>query len=275
MSKEFMKYVWCKGECVPENEATVSVTNRGFLYGEGIFRTLRLNDNRIENFLAHHLRLLHDCAKLKLEVPEVKSEWLKTLVRKNNAEKGVWRMKWIVPCTHDRKTDLIMTLDPFQTEGRPLRLCLYPLPNTSPTASIKTLSYLDHLFVQRYAQERFFDDAIMKSIEGYLTEVSMGNIFWREGDNFYFPDTSLSYLEGTTVTLLKKLCASQGWGVHAVKTQFEDLPNNIQFYICNALRGIVPISTIEEKSFPVNLEYTLFLNRLLRDFGTPFHLNLE
>lgn len=270
-----MSYVWWKGKCVPKEEATVPISNRGFLFGEGIFRTLRVQDNVVENFLVHHLRILHDCAKLKLEVPEIKPEWVKTLVKENQAQTGTWRMKWIVPCTEGRQTELIMTLEPFHTEGRALRLSIFPLPNTSPTSGFKTLSYLDHLMILRYAQEREYDDAISTSLEGYLTEASMGNVFWREGDDFYFPDPSMPFLEGTTITMIKKLCASHGWNVHSVKTKYQDIPDNVQFYLCNALRGIVPVSVIEEKSFPVNLDYTLFINRLLREFGTPFHLKCD
>lgn len=275
MVKDNPRYVWWQGQSMPDSHACIPVTNRGFLYGEGLFRTLKLQDNCVENFLAHHLRLLHDCAKLKLEVPEIKPEWIKILVSDNRAQKGTWRLKWIVPCTEGHKTALLMTLDPYIQEFQPCRLCIYPHPLWSPTAPYKTLSFLDHLVILRYAQENDYDDALTTSMDGYLTELSMGNIFWREGDDFYFPDPSLPFMEGTTVTLLKKLCTSQGWKTHSVKIRFDEIPRQVQIYLCNSMRGIVPVSSIEDKIFTLNLEYTQFLNRLLRDFGAPFHLKLE
>ena len=90
-------FVWLNGDILPLHEARISPLDRGFLYGDGLFETMRGQDGRIL-YLTEHLERLHRSVK-ELRIPPVPSiDWrdcLGDLLRRNDLELGAVAVKII------------------------------------------------------------------------------------------------------------------------------------------------------------------------------------
>lgn len=255
-----MSWVFLDESCVPEEEAKIPVGDRGFLFGDGSFTTIRVNKGQPE-FLKNHLdRLTAHCLKLNIEPAKIDPVWIFDLIRLNRATDGLWRLKIIVTGgdeatlkLHARtKGHIVMTLKPFHFYPlTPCRLCLFPTPIIRPVAELKTLAYLDRLMMYDYAHNRNYDDAISFSCEGYILETAFSNIFWSEGNKLFLPDDKLPYLKGIFLTQLTDHLAMK---IERVKCGVEDIPLGAAVYTCNSMTHLRPVTEIDGRLFTRNEE---------------------
>ncbi len=258
-------HVWFKGKCVPQEEASVPVTDRGFLFGEGIFRTLKITNGVIELYHTHLQRFETDCKILNIQPDQVDPQAIRELLVKNQAQTGVWRLKWIATPT----LGLLMTLEKYNPPAISFKLKYYSDPIQGPSSQIKSLSYLDRQLLAKYAAKYGVEDVITSSAKGCVTETSMANLFWKEGNKVYFPDPVLPFLEGVTVKAVQHTCDLQGLVVQFV--QVRSIPFHASVYLCNSMRGIVPIERIDDLSYPLDPP---FINKLVcafKEYVEPFH----
>ncbi|WP_068468700.1 aminotransferase class IV [Candidatus Protochlamydia phocaeensis] len=249
------RWVCLNGECVREADARVPVTDRGFLFGDGIFTTIRINEGRIEFLSAHLARLYQQCRQLNMEPPLIPFEWIGELIRKNQALQGTWRLKIVVTGGNDsalrlprRQAGLVLlTIKPYRFEVfSPVRLCLFPYPVVRPLAACKSLAYLDRLVIQEYACRQGYADAIVCDCKNHLLETAFSNLFWLSDETLFFPDPALPYLQGI---LLNQFLPYLKANIQFLKARLEDIPSDAVVYLCNALTHIRPVIAIGERSF--------------------------
>lgn len=249
-----MTWIFLNGQFYLEEEAKISVTDRGFLFGEGIFTTLRVHDGKCEFYQAHLQRLQAQAQALHFSLPAFESQWIQELIQRNQAEKGTWRLKIMVTLQEEHKVgNVCMTVHPYQEAvGESCSLGLFPYPLESPLAHIKTLAYLDHLHVRAYGKRQGHVDAITTTREGFLLETGCANIFWINEQGCWIPDRQLPYLKGI---LLQKLIEYTPFPIHFVQMKLNQLPAGTSFYLCNTLMHIRPVIAIEHQSYPRNFAW--------------------
>lgn len=259
-----MTIVFLEGKFIEESEASIPLTDRGFLFGDGIFTTMRVFEGKVEGLKTHLIHLQSQCAAINIEYPTIKEEWLYELVKQNQAFRGIWRLKIFVTggdcrllVLQKRQGRLIMTLKPVEIHF-PEEACLgiYPIPFSSPLASVKSLSYLDRLHMADYASRNDVDDVAVLSPEGYLLETSFANLFWKEGDAFFSPEPSHQLLQGATLFLIAKEI-----NIFFVKKRIEEISQKAQVFLCNSIRGIIPVKQIGKYHFFRDLKLEKFLHQ--------------
>lgn len=266
------------GKFLSENEAAIPITDRGLLFGDGVFSTIRVNQGSIEGLKTHLKNLYSQCEVINLECPSIKDEWIHDLINRNSAAQGIWRLKIIVTggddCGRDlkkRRGRLIMTLKPVPSVPSEVRLGIYPIPCSTPLAHLKSLAYLDRLHMADYASKINVDDVLVLSSDGHLLETSCANIFWFENGNFFSPQPSHNLLTGATLGLL-----SREIKISFVNKKLDEIAASAQVYLCNSIRGIIPVVQIDKKAFARNLELEAVLAEgyqaaLLKDKNDFYH----
>jgi 4-amino-4-deoxychorismate lyase len=73
-------WVFLNGQFLLENQAYIPITDRGFLYGDGLFTTLRVQEGQIEFWDLHVERLRNQSQQMKIECPLLDVEWIKELI---------------------------------------------------------------------------------------------------------------------------------------------------------------------------------------------------
>lgn len=255
-------YVWINGSFVPAEEAVVSVFDPGFLFGEGVFTTICVNQGRIECIPLHLRRLAEQCSELGLPRPIIQRAKLAELVQRNKADSHFWRLKLGVTL----ETQFAFLL-PYSMPKNASRLGVYPSSIHSPHSHLKTLSYLDHLQVHRWAKQHHFDDAVLLSEEGFLLEAAFSNVFWIEDQTFYSPCNDLSLLQGIALTGVQEITQNWGWSQQKGKYRLEDLPSQVQLFTCNALTGPRPVATLSGRELAIDLEFSEQLQHAYRGWA--------
>lgn len=266
-----MSVVFFNGDFIPAQEAKIPINDRGFLFGDGAFVTLRVFNGAIESYSAHLGRLANGCQQLHLVPPVIKIDWLRELVARNHAFEGAWRLKIIVTGGTTPELNLaarsqgqiIMMLQSYKEEkNKPYRLLLYPDPISCPSAKIKALSYLDRLWVRDFARKREYDDAIMSSAKGFILETAFSNIFWRRENNLFIPDPELPYYHGVAIDFVVEAAKHLGMQVHYARTNFDEISSDFQIYTCNAIKGICPAYSVGENFFERDLIFERHLHEV-------------
>jgi 4-amino-4-deoxychorismate lyase len=230
------------GHFVPESEAMLPVTDPAVLFGEGIFTTLRIEEGRALWLDRHWERLRDGCAWLGV-LFEAREEDLFELISRNGAERGSWKAK--ISITGGGR--LLMRLDPAPLSSlEPLSLGLYSHPIGGQIHRYKSFSLLERRLMKCEAERRGWDDCLSVTEPGYLLEASCANLFWLDGGVLYTPDwESLPLLPGICLQVVMERCCA----VERVRCRLEEIPSSAHLYLCNAVRGVMPVASVEDRSF--------------------------
>jgi len=274
-------YVFWKGRCLPEDQAFVSINDRGFLFGDGVFSTLKVNNGVVEAYYLHVERLIKQCEELQIIPPNISGDWVKQLLIQNNALKGTWRMKMIIsggegPLLNLEKrtsSGLLMTIKPYHPPSNNLKLGISDHVFAAPLAHLKTLSYLDRLFIKSAAAKKGCDDCLIKTPEGMILEAGSANIFWTDKEQVYVPCPTLPYLQGISLQFCIKALHQMGMKIHYCKLPVDALTNSHQLFACNALMGPQPVAFLENVPFPIDEALTRALREKYQSLISSVSLN--
>lgn len=247
-----MYTVYYEGDFIPETEASIPISDRGFQFGDGAYATLQVRDG-IPLFLEEHLTQLREqCCSFNLAMPAIKQEAIDVLIHSNGALKGIWRMKILItggdhpemglPLREGRSLILLkpFTPQPFKT----LNLGIFPIPYTSCHASFKSLAHLNRFYVMEEANRQGVDDCVTLTESGCLLEAAFGNLFWIKGKTLFTPDPTLPLYFGVTIKKAIELAQDAGFEIEYVRATLAELPLKSVAFRTNTMQGIRPIGQI-------------------------------
>jgi branched-chain amino acid aminotransferase len=205
--------VWLNGRLLPEDTASLSIFDRGFTLGDGIFETLRVCEGR-PLWLGDHLaRFRHGADVLGVPVPFEDGAIRRGLAELIEASghpqaslrltmsRGPSRARGLWPPASPATPTLLATVSPFPGAARPpLRLIVAESVRRnehSPLSLIKSLNYGDNILARREAESRGADDALMMNGRGQITCGTVGNIFLRFAGAWVTPPIADGILAGT------------------------------------------------------------------------------
>jgi len=259
--------IYLDGEFLPEKEAKIPVTDRGFLLGDGLYTTVQVRNGE-PLFLDIHLqRLMKHCEELHIAPPTISRRAIEQLIEKNEALEGIWRLKIIIsggeetlmrlpkrPYSH-----LIFLLTPFTPAPyAPLRMGFFPMPVIHPHATFKSLAHLSRYYVMEHAYAQGWDDCVTTTEQGLILEASFGNLLWIEGKRAWTPSPELPLHFGVTITVLKTILEREGFEVHLIKAHRGELPKGSLFRV-NTMSGIRPVEKLGEGCFALESAVEGFL----------------
>lgn len=203
--------VFLNGEFVLEDEAAVSVFDRGFLYGDGLFETLRMMNGVPIQWGEHWRRLTSGADVLHIKLPFT-SEFLRAqareLSRQNQLPEALLRLtlsrgpgsRGYSPKGADTPT-LVMSLHPAPTLGPTapqwkLHTASQRVPVGDPLTACKSASKLLQVLARAEAEVAGADDALLLNVRGELVETSCANLFWIEEGALHTPPLAAGALAG-------------------------------------------------------------------------------
>jgi branched-subunit amino acid aminotransferase/4-amino-4-deoxychorismate lyase len=266
-----MSIVFLKDQFVEEEKALINATNRGFLFGDGVFTTMVVEDGKINFFNDHIKRLQSHSKKLKLKFNEIDLETIKELIEKNDAKTGRWRVRlsiaregdfsyFIDECSSCFMLISIHRLPEKRKEA--LETVIYPYPIVSSLANVKTLSYFERFWVKQFAKEKNVDDCITRDQHENILEAAFANIFWIDGNDLYYPDETCFYLKGITLKYTIKAAIMAGYKINQVKAKIDQLKNKSLFLTSSTI-DILPIKSIDNQDYPIG---SSSLKKLIENF---------
>ena len=258
-----MSEIYINGTFFPEEEAKVSVFDRGFLYGDGLFETLRVYNGKIFR-LADHLERLSKAARL-ISIPfdPVKSEEiLYQTLRRNQLSYAILRLTltrgdsgWGIDYPSDTQPTMVIIARSFsgypgQDEGIGVVIAeTRKTPNQSLDSSLKSLNFLNNIFARREAASQGFKEAIMLNKDGFIAEGSVSNIFWVADNVLYTPALEVGILPGVTRKVVMELADKEDIPCEEGFYKPETLLAADEVFLTNTGYEIMPVRKVNETSF--------------------------
>jgi branched-chain amino acid aminotransferase len=251
--------VFLNGQFVPEVQALISVSDRGFLYGDGLFETLRVCGGRPFRLAQHLERMTRGADFLKIKCPFTPMElqqFAGQLIEQNQMPEAVLRVtltrgpgeRGYLPPTGSRPT-VVMTLHAVPASGAPIQWRLvtssYRIPAGDPLSSFKTLNKLTHIMARMEAVEKGVDEALLVNTDGEVAETAGGNLFWIGDGEMCTVPTGCGALPGITRAVVLEICQTLNLPVNERVIKPEALRNSGGIFITQSVLGIVPVSVFD------------------------------
>lgn len=245
------------GSFVEEAQATVSIFDRGFLYGDGLFEAIRVHNGKFFRW-DEHMRRFSNGAQLLDIKPTVSDQELQglaaELVTRNDMPDSLLRItmtrgigiRGYSPKGANQPT-LVMTLHsiPRVEYGKPkgwrLIVSSFRLPTENPLARFKNCNKLLQIMARSEADSAGADDALLLNSVGSVAEGSSSNVFWIRDNKFYTPPIPTGILPGVTRSLLSELAPRRGMKMAELETAPEELLTADGVFLSLTSLGIVEV----------------------------------
>lgn len=243
----------------------VSISDRGFQYGDGVFETFVVEKGVPQHWDAHMQRLSSGCSRLKIAKPDnshLKSELdkllnqqsyvnEKRLVVKITVTRGLGRRGYKPP--PQPEVTRIISAFPFPdypqeyfTQGVRITVCKIPLSCNPVLAGIKHLNRLEQVMAQDEWQDSDIIDGVMLNSDQQIIECTMSNIFWVTDNQLFTPDLSHCGVEGVTRANILRLAEELQIPITIGNFELKDLLAADEIMISNSVFGILPVKSVDD-----------------------------
>jgi branched-chain amino acid aminotransferase len=272
------EFVWLNDALTPIAQARVSVNDRGFLYGDGLFETLRAEAGRVL-FLSEHLARLEASARaFHLPFPGAVpwQERLTALLAANGLSLGPARIKILLSrgeaaglgLPSSSRPTLVIWAQPY-TPPSPAEyaggwpVAVFPEGRSTFVGRHKSLNYLFYLAARQYALDRGAKEALILAADGLVSEGAATSLVYLHQGRYFTP-ASASALPGVTLAALGRGLAARGLTLETRPTTLAQLREAQGLWLANSLMGLMPVAAIDGKPMPRS-EATAFLQEVLAE----------
>jgi branched-chain amino acid aminotransferase group I len=245
--------VFLNGKFLKPSEARVSIFDPGFLYGWGLFETMRAYKGRIVYFNEHLRRIKDSCRLLNMVFP-CSTEEIKEIVKKALSINGLSDIYVRLTLWKSEKgTGILVTAKkykPYSSEKyrKGFNACIssFKQNENSYLANIKSTNYLLCRLAFRQAEKRGFDEALIFNQKGYVAEASRSNLFLIKGGEIFTPSLECGCLNGITRKVVFDLAKKNNIKIYEGNIIQEDLCSAHEAFLTNSLMGIMPLTSLEK-----------------------------
>ena len=258
--------VYVNGVVRPAAEASVSVYDHGFLYGEGVYETLRTY-HRVPFLFDRHMRRLRASAGyLHLEVPYTDAAvrgWIDETVdaagELDEAYIRILHTRGVGELTYDLKATptptlviIVKPLDeaPARVLQEGIKISLVPVMRNHPASVnpiIKSNNLLNNALAMQEANRRGGEEGLMCNYRGELSECAQSNFFMVRGGVVLTPKSEAGLLEGITRAFLFDVGRDLGVEVRDETLFPRDLDTADEAFVTSTTRELSPVTRIDER----------------------------
>jgi branched-subunit amino acid aminotransferase/4-amino-4-deoxychorismate lyase len=258
--------VYLNGTYLPAEQAQVGIFDGGYMYGDGIYTTLRLYKGLPLDLIAHWERLKTQTAQLELAfeltVEELR-EIIARLLERNDLGGRDGRLRISVSRSGDPQNPLplknlisipatvVITLMPvspelarWQADGIPV-ICLEEGSARGNFPQLKTLNALATLRALRQAAAAGCPEAILTGSEGRLLEGAVSNIFLVSGDQLVTPGSVGEFLAGRTRERILQIATREQITVRQRVIDRRHLAAACEVFVVSSVREVLPVVSID------------------------------
>jgi branched-chain amino acid aminotransferase len=257
--------VYLNGSWLPQENACIPVTDRGFLFSDGVFETARLHRGKYFRLHQHLDRFQQSARALELAAPP--SDQLAQLAHeaaeRNRLAEGSLRITLtrgsggagLKTRGANRPTLLITTSasapdwEARAAQGWSLVTAntLRPSPDSVP-AQLKALGRVYAILASLEAERAGADDALLLTADRQIAEGPTWNFFWRKGRVVRTASLAGGILEGVTRSIIIEIARSEGYQVEEGLWPRAELDSAEEAFATMTSLGVVPIRTIDGRA---------------------------
>jgi len=255
--------IYLNGSLIPKNEARISALDYGFLYGYGLFETMRAYNGRVFRLNRHIERLTGSCQKIGIPVEGIDFEKaMNATITANKLYDARIRVTVSIgegtpvpdPATCTNPTVMVIALpyNPLSEEvyekGYSAITSTIGRNRLSPSTTLKSSSYLDSILAREEARKARVDEVLCFNEKGFLAEAGMSNIFLVANGILKTPSIDSGILPGITRETVLELAALSGIKVQEQEIDPKELINAQEAFLTNSIIEIVPLTLLDGKA---------------------------
>jgi len=247
------------GQLLPLSQAKVSVLDRGFIFGDGVYEVIPVYGRRLFRFDEHMARLARSLDKLRIANPHDREQWLR------HARTLVAALPSDDQLVYIQVTRGVAPRDHVMPEGLTPTVFVMTNPMKPPTAEqrhhgvacvtardfrwergdIKSTSLLGNVLARQMSADRGAVETIMFR-DGWLTEASGSNVWVVHEGALLGPPRSEHVLEGIRYELLRELCEEEGIGYNLRPIPEDDVRSADELLISSASKEVLPVTQLDD-----------------------------
>ncbi len=254
--------VYLNGEVLPLSQAKVSVLDRGFIFGDGIYEVVPVYGRRLFRFDEHMARLARSLSKLRIPNPASRDEWLarcRTLVaaaaEATAAEDQLVYIqvtRGVAPRDHVMPPGLTPTVFMMANPMKPATAeqrhhgvaCTTARDFRWERGDIKSISLLGNVLARQMSADHGAVETIMFR-DGWLTEAAASNVWIVHEGALLGPPKSEHVLEGIRVDLLRELCEECGIAYNLRPIPEADVRAADEVLLSSATKEVLAVTKID------------------------------
>jgi branched-chain amino acid aminotransferase len=250
---------------VRKEDAMVSVFDHGFLYGDGVYETLRAYGGRLFRLRQHLARLRRSASLIGLEIPIVEQDLIAVLqeaMKRNNLTDAYLRITvsrgegaiGLDPRLCARPTVVVISLplQPYPAElfNTGVSLAIMNVRRNLATAlppMIKSLNFLNNILAKQEASRAGAFDGLMLNAEDHITECTTSNIFFVKNRCVHTPSAACGILDGITREIVLSLAREQEFPTEEGRYLPNALLEADECFLTNTTMEIMPVRDIDKR----------------------------
>lgn len=245
-------------------EGCLTPLDRGFAYGDGVFRTLPVRNGSALSWQRHYRKLREDCNALGIVCPSAETLQAdlallftdqgdgvaKIVVTRGESMRGYAVPPLAQPNRVVQRADLPTYPAAYQSEGVALHLCRVRLAAQPRLAGIKHLNRLENVLARMEWRDPAIADGLLLDTAGYVIEGTMSNIFVRHGSQLTTPDLRECGVAGVTRERILESAPQLGLACTVASFDLDHLLGAEEVVICNSLIGVWQVRQLDEQRWP-------------------------
>ena len=253
---------YLNGSYAPLNEAKVSVLDRGFIFGDGIYEVVPVYAGRLFRFDEHMGRLERSLGKLRIENPHTRDEWLErcraliSALAESGAggdqlvyiqiTRGVALRDHVMPAGITPTVFMMSSvMKPPTAEQRHRGVaCVTARDFRWERGDIKSISLLGNVMARQISADRNAVETILFR-DGFLTEAASCNVWVVHEGAVLGPPQSEHVLEGIRYGLLAELCEEEGIAFNLRPISEAEVMAADELMLSSATKEVLPVTTLD------------------------------
>lgn len=253
---------------ITASETNLMVNNRAFLYGDGVFESMKIVDQKILFLEDHYFRLMASMRIVRMEIPmnftmEFFEEQILTLAKANDCSASarvritVYRNEGGNYLPLQRSISYLINCTPLENklysiDFKPYEVDLYKDFHITKQllSTLKTTNKILNVTASIYADENGLDNCLLLNEDKNVAEALQGNIFMVLNGKLITPPLTEGCLNGVMrkqiLTLVSKM---ENLDVEELEISPFDLQKADELFISNVIKGIQPITKYRKKEF--------------------------
>jgi branched-subunit amino acid aminotransferase/4-amino-4-deoxychorismate lyase len=247
--------IYTNGKWVEAEQAVVPFNDMGFLYGDSLFETVRINHGKPFRLEKHLERMQTGMDTIQMEsaeqlakVPEILAEY----IFRNKLDSGLARIiitRGVVkgsPWRSESTPAIYMTSRPMnKPEEGPVKVIFleeknYPILRFFP--AIKSGNYLGNMLAKKDAEDAGAFEPVFINRDGYVTECAIRNVFFIKDDVLLTPSVKLGVLPGVIRDTIMELAEKRHLEVREALIHEDDVPEMDEAFISSTGVGVLPVT---------------------------------
>jgi branched-chain amino acid aminotransferase len=267
---------YINGDWVSENNAKIPFNDAGFLYGDGLFETVRFQNRKLFRPQMHINRLRSGLKILSLHLPindQAIISILEKSIEKNQIVNGLLRMiitRGFIhkgfPWNHTGTPGLYVSIRPLSSEPEiPVKIVYlkessFPLIRFKP--AIKSVNYLGNMLAKKEAEKQGAFEPVFINSDGFITEGAIRNVFYIKDDKLLSPGLDLGVLPGIMRSSIIEISKKTGLIFSELHIHIDEISSMDEAFISSTGIGILPCNW---ENWSSNHTNTQILRKYLTD----------